>query len=207
MYMDDETKVKYLELETQAYKKFMASAKRICKMYPSKYKIIPNMDDPLRKFKVECKGSMCVYTLELRMNEGRRRGWGLPGKDRIFVKPDVYIHGMYPNYSVGVGVRLSSRMVKRMLAALVEKENHFYNTVQQEVTDVAAKAKATTHFNSQLAKVKGLRAVQNGYHNNVVLEKCPFRIYAQTDEVELSGSIRYEDLAKIAEVMKWGNYA
>lgn len=207
MYMDDETKVKYNELETQAYKKFMASAKRICKMYPSKYKIIPNMDDPLRKFKVECKGSMLTYTLELRMNEGRRRGWGTPNKDRIFVKPDVYIHGMYPNYSVGLGVRLSSRMVKRMLAALVSKEEQFYITVQNEIRDRDVDAKAKALFNSQIAKVNGLKAVPNGYHNNVVLEKCPFRIYAQTDEVELSGSVRYEDLAKIAEVMKWGNYA
>ena len=62
-----QVETKQLERETEAYKNLMLVARRMARIEYGKWKIMPSIEDPLRKFTVERDIGWCTIKVGSRM--------------------------------------------------------------------------------------------------------------------------------------------
>ena len=112
---------------------------------------------------------------------------------------------------IRTGMRVKPRMTKKLMKAINEVIiPKFYNEVEAYKTGWQGQRDALSKFSAELAKVKGLATVneaQRRYNQpNATLEGCPMRLNVSQEGVSYQGEMSFDDLAKMAQLMKWGGY-
>lgn len=208
-----QVETKQLERETEAYKNLMLVARRMARIEYGKWKIMPSIEDPLRKFTVERDIGWCTIKVGIRMESFYHRTgeWS----DRNDFRGEVVIGGMFKDQRgelfIRTGMRVKPRMTKKLMKAINEVIiPKFYNEVEAYKTGWQGQRDALSKFSAELAKVKGLATVneaQRRYNQpNATLEGCPMRLNVSQEGVSYQGEMSFDDLAKMAQLMKWGGY-
>ena len=206
---------KRFEAETLAYKQFMKVAKKVCNLQYGKWRIVPSVEDPLRKFTLEKDFEWATVKYQLKMEQVRKRtgDWN----NRIQYRADLIIYGLYassdrrnnvlyPNYSHTI-LKLKPRMAKKLIKETDEQIiPSFYKMVDYEKINKEINIKQNNLFKQQLAKVPSMITSQDKYGSSITgnINNCPFTIYCFNDKVELSGNMTYDNLKEMVERMGWG---
>lgn len=204
---------KKLEAETAGYKMFMRVAKRISRVQYGKWQIVPDVNDPLRKFTLERDIGWATLKLCLIVEEFYHRGVDHDG--RTDYRCRLGVKGLFADgrgaVALNTGMKLKPRMGKKLMKAVDEViVPKFYETVECERTERQERIDALCKFVNEIKKVRGLKHLgeRERYYNqpNATLDGCPFKLNISKDGVSYSGEMSYDDLAKMAQAMKWGEY-
>jgi len=218
--MNQSEQQKQLEAETQAYKQFMKVAKRVSNLQYGKWKIVPNVNDPLRKFTLEKEIGWATVIYSLSMEQFYHRAdytenrYGYRAKlvvSGLFVRRDSITGVISPLYA-NMGMRLKPRMAKKLILATDDVITpQFYEVVMNEDKRINEQRLQTHAFREQLKKLQGLKVnKKKNYYNSDqaeyqgTIKNCPFVINLKSSTVELEGSLLYDEFAVIVNRMGWG---
>lgn len=206
--MNDIVKQRFIEAETKAYKAFMPIAKRIKKIeYDKKWEIVPDPSDPLRKFTLERETGWFRIKLIIMSQDYYHRGvWDNSRTDWKFY---IGIAGIYKDKTKFTPIQIKPRMLKNLLVhinniSLPEFYTDIDNYKQLRELDIQAEVKLQN--NLKLLNINNSTLTTKDYNRQIapLLAVDPkFSIQANSDGVEISGSISYERFAKIAKVCGW----
>lgn len=198
-----------IEKETEGFKTFMRVAKRIQRIdYASKWELVPDLTDPMRKFTLEreigwARLKLGVYTEDFYHRKG---DWN----ERYDVRPMLMITGLFADKGRVHALRLRLKITPRMAKKLIRIVNEviipkFYAEIEQEKNQREEAILARQAFSAELRKVAGLRYTGDRYGRNGTLERCPFDLQLSPTQVHMNGTISYDMFAEMAKHMKWGN--
>lgn len=207
-----------LEREAEYYKVFMRVAKRIKRReYDNKWEIVPDVNDPLRKFTLERDAGWFRLKLCVTLQEYYHRS--VYDDTRTDWRGIIAIKGMYGSKDKGesiiaTGMRVKPRMAKKLQQAINEVFiPKFYETVAQERGARDTADRQVQQFNKEISKVLGLKKLTrnpNQYYRHDEptgsLDRCPFPLRLDADKIRFNGEMTYDEFANMAKAMKWGGY-
>ncbi len=193
---------KQYEFETQIYKQFMIVAKKVSKIEYGKWQIVPDVSDPLRKFKLVGQLDNLPLTIYPSIKvKYRRKG---ASDQREFYQGYIYLyHNNRGNFLSKLGPRCSKKLISninREIPILHER----YRLAQEHKERIL---KEHQKFNESIAMIPGLKVEGEGYQQKVTLANLPPRITinCEQDEVVIDGYMPYEFFKVMCEKMGWGD--
>lgn len=211
--MNNQREVKKQDRETEEYKVFMQVAKKLTRLEYKQWQIVPDLNDPLRKFTVEKNIGWATLKLTLQMEDFYHRSVYDDG--RYDWRGRIAVSGLFHDRNgpviLNTGMRLKPRMARKLIKAINEViAPKFYNEIKQFGDSWDSQQQSVIAFHNELAKVNGLKQhkSKNTYYNSPdgKLENCPMSLTLKDKIVEYAGEMSYDDLATMAQAMKWGNY-
>lgn len=205
---------KHHEDETDGYKAFLPVARKIKKIdYDSKWRIVPDMSDPLRRFTLERDIAWATLKVKIQMKSTYHRNDY--SDNRYFYKPVVVVEGLFASQGNPQSISLDMVVKPRMAKKVIEAINtvvipKFYQAIETEKKLREESRLKKSLFEHNISKIKGLKVVKSPNHwdNDLrgELSNCPIQISLREQEntVILDGEMTYDDFAKLAEHNGWG---
>jgi hypothetical protein len=206
-----------IEAETQAYKMFMRIAKKLKYLEYGKWSIVPDINEPLRKFTIEkdigwAKIKMCLWA-----EQYHKRKYEGDWNNAYAYRFKIGMKGLFADNRselvLKTSMLLKPRMVKKLLTFINERViPEFYKTIDNERTEYEEKINTLRLLNSNMLKLKGLveleqnRYVSNEYNGRPPLGTVWKGLYSSNikctkDRVNLDLDVDYDKAKKILEVL------
>lgn len=163
-----------IESETTAYKMFMRVAKKLRFLEYGKWKIVPDLNEPLRKFTIEKdidwgQVKLCLYHEEYRKRAGNYTNW----EDRVAYRYRIGVKGLFNNHQgahneviVRSGMQLKPRMVKKLLEHVNTRIiPEYYQVIENERIEFESTIENNKVFKSNMDTLKGLVSTEQSKWN------------------------------------------
>jgi hypothetical protein len=187
---------------------FMRVALKMQKLEYGKWKIVPDSNDPLRKFTLNRDIGWATLKLSLYAKEYYHRG--NYSDTRWDYEFGIAYGGLFADKNGDILVNSGLKIRPRLARDLIEQINtsvipNFYNEIENKKKEMVQKLEVTKCLRDNISKLPDLERVR-GYSwggNYYKLPNCPLQIDCQTSSVEVSGNLGYDELVKIANVLGW----
>lgn len=202
--MDASAQQRLNEAETYAYKKFMRVAKKISYMEYGKWQIVPDLNDPLRKFTLEKNIGWAILKVKL---YGHAYWYG---GNQCF-KFMVAFTGLLQDKSINSYLTKSGLLVKpRMAEKLLKHINDsvipgFFQDIEK--TKIVCDQESATHqaFRVNVSKVKGLKLGARDWQGyNGELKGCTISMVVAENGIFLRGDMTFDEFEDMRVKMGWG---
>jgi hypothetical protein len=210
-----------IESETQAYKVFMRVAKRIKHLEYGKWNIVPDPQEPLRRFTLEKTFDWAKIKLLLYACQYLKRNYDYSNYDNMYAwRYKIGIQGFFRNSNgellAKTGILLKPRMAKKLLA-LVNNTfiPAFYTEVDITRKEFENKIMTNRILSDNITKLKGLITIEkHRYTPDMYVGSMPSDatvtwpgiktsdIELRKDEVNINLTTTYDKAKKILEMLR-----